>query len=98
MKMLYLVTDSEYEPHCLNMMKEKGVTGYTVIPEVVGVGRSGVKMGSRVHPGASMMILSVVSDEAAPGLLECIRGCLRDGKLRGSTHAWLVPVEGTVGF
>lgn len=98
MKMLYLVTDSEYEAHCLNMMREKGVTGYTVIPEVVGVGRSGVKMGSRVHPGRSLLLFSVVSDEVVPGLLECIRGCVRDGKLCASTHAWIVAVEDTVGF
>jgi nitrogen regulatory protein PII len=98
MKMLYLVTDSEYEPHCLNMMKEKGVTGYTIVPEVLGVGRTGAKMGDRVHPGASILLLSVVPDEAAPGLLECIRGCVRDGKLCESTHAWVVPVEASVGF
>ena len=45
MKMLFLVTDSEYESNCMNILYENGVTGYTVIPEVYGFGRSGPKMG-----------------------------------------------------
>jgi hypothetical protein len=93
MKMLFLVTDSEYEPHCMAMMKEKGVTGYTVIPDVLGAGRSGLKMGDRVHPGASVVVLAAVPDEAVQGLLECIGECKRQNKLCESTHAWILPVE-----
>ncbi len=96
MKMLFMVTDSEHEPHCMAMMREKGVTGYTVVPDVLGAGKTGLKMGDRVHPGASVVILAVVSDEAAPGLLECIRACVREDKLCASTHAWTVPVESSL--
>jgi PII-like signaling protein len=93
MKMLFLVTDSEYEPLCMNTLKERGVTGYTVIPEVLGFGRTGAKMGDRVHPGASVIVVSVVPDEAVEGLLECLRRCISENKLSESTHAWVLPVE-----
>jgi hypothetical protein len=93
MKMLFLVTDSEYEPHCMTTMKEKGVRGYTVIPNVLGMGKTGLKMGDRVHPGASVVVMAVVPDEAVPGLMECIRGCIAQNKLCASTHAWTVPVD-----
>ncbi len=93
MKMLFLVTDSEYEPHCMNTLKERGVTGYTVIPEVLGFGRTGAKMGDRVHPGASVIVVSVVPDEAVEGLLGCLRQCISENKLSESTHAWVLPVE-----
>jgi hypothetical protein len=93
MKMLVLVTDSEYEPHCLAMMREKGVAGYTVIPDAFGAGKTGVKMGDRYHPGASAVLLSVVPDDAVPELMACIRKCVADKKLCESTHAWIVPVE-----
>ncbi len=96
MKMLFMVTDSEYEPHCMAMMREKGVTGYTVIPDVVGAGKSGLKMGDRVHPGASVVVVAAVPDEAVQGLLECIRECKRQNKLCESTHAWVLPLEASL--
>ncbi len=98
MKMLFLVTDSEYEPHCMNMMRERGVTGYTMVQDVMGVGKTGAKMGDRVHPGASVLIISVVQDNSAPALLECIQTCVKEGRLCQSTHAWIVPVEAGAGF
>lgn len=96
MKMLFLVTDSEYEPHCMTTLKEKGVSGYTVIANVQGAGKSGLKMGDRVHPGASVLIMAAVPDEAVPGLLACIRGCVSENRLSASTHAWVLPVELTL--
>jgi len=93
MKMLFLVTDSEYEPQCMNTLREKGVSGYTVIPEVQGMGRTGLKLGDRVHPGASVVVVAVIEDEAAPHILECIRSCKAERKLCESTHAWILPVE-----
>jgi len=91
--MLFLVTDSEYEPHCLNMMREKGISGYTVIPDVSGVGKSGAKMGDRVHPGASVLIMSAVEDGSVPDIMSCIASCVKNSKLCESTHAWVVPIE-----
>jgi len=93
MKMLVIVTDSEYVPHCMNMMREKGMAGYTVIPEAFGMGRSGAKMGDRLHPGASTVIFTVVQDETAPTAVECIRECIAENRLCESTHAWVIPVE-----
>lgn len=96
MKMLVLVTDSEYEPHCLAMMREKGVSGYTVVPNAFGSGKSGVKMGDRYHPGASVVFLSAVPDGVVPELMACVRRCVADGKLCESTHAWVLPIDDTL--
>lgn len=93
MKMLFLVTDSEYEAHCMNTLREKGVAGYTVIPEVWGTGVTGMKRGDRVHPGASVVVVSVVPDEVVPDLMACIQRCKDEHKLCESTHAWVIPVE-----
>jgi hypothetical protein len=96
MKMLFLVTDSEYEPNCLNMMKKKGIQGYSVIPNVFGVGKSGAKMGDRIHPGESVLIMSAVEDSAVPEILACISTCVKNEKLCESTHAWIVPIEASL--
>jgi nitrogen regulatory protein PII len=96
MKMLFLVTDSEYESRCMAMLKEKGVSGCTVIPEVFGFGRSGAKMGDRVHPGASVAVLAVVPDESAAEIVAAIRRCIAENRLDASTHAWILPVEAAI--
>ncbi len=96
MKMLFIVTDSEYEPHCLRMMKEKGISGYTMVHDVSGVGKSGAKMGDRLHPGASVLIMSAVNDSAVPEIMACIASCVKDRKLCESTHAWIVPIEASL--
>ena len=96
MKMLFLVTDSEYEPNCLSALKDEGVTGYTVIPEVYGYGSSGAKMGDRQHPGASVLVFAVVPDDSAQKFVDAINRCVKEEKLCESTHAWILPVEGGV--
>lgn len=96
MKMLFLVTDSEYEPHCLNLMREKGIAGYTVIPNVFGVGKSGAKMGDRYHPGASVLIISAIDDDKIDDVLGCIKSCVASRRLCESTHAWVLPIEKTL--
>jgi nitrogen regulatory protein PII len=96
MKMLFLVTDSEYEPHCMNTLKEKGVSAYTLIPEVFGSGRSGAKMGDRVHPGASVAVIAVIPDDSVDEVMACIKQCIADSRLCESTHAWILPVEAAI--
>lgn len=93
MKMLFIVTDSEYEPHCLNIMREKGIAGFTVIPNVFGVGKSGAKMGDRYHPGSSVLIISAIENDRVEEVLSCLQNCIISRKLCESTHAWVVPVE-----
>lgn len=96
MKMLFLVTDSEYEPQCLNIMRERGIAGFTVIPNAFGVGKSGVKMGDRYHPGASVLIISAIEDQRIEEVMSCIQSCVLSNKLCESTHAWILPIEQTL--
>ncbi len=96
MKMLFLVTDSEYEPQCLNIMREEGIAGFTVIPNAFGVGKNGVKMGDRYHPGASVLIISAIEDQRIEEVMSCIQRCVLSNKLCESTHAWILPIEQTL--
>ena len=64
MKMLFLVTDSEYEPHCMAMMREKGMAGFTVSVDA----RHGVTGGVSAADRATT-ILTAVADKPKPRLL-----------------------------
>jgi nitrogen regulatory protein PII len=96
MKMLTIVTDTELVSECAQALHDHGVSGYSLLPEVFGVGRSGEKMGNRLHPGASSMILAVIDDGAVAETLRSIRECVARHAPNEATHAWVVPVEASL--
>ncbi len=58
-KAVVVVTDSEAMPAFERALIE-AERGFTVIPQTIGSGRSGLKTGNRVHPGASSLLFAVV--------------------------------------
>jgi hypothetical protein len=74
-KAVVVVTDSEVMPAFERALFESGL-GFTVIPRIIGAGRTGLKTGDRVHPGGSSLLFSVVpADEwtAVQALLRRVR-------------------------
>jgi nitrogen regulatory protein PII len=93
MKAIMLVTDSEVMREYERALVGHGHSGFTVVPAVEGSGRHGLKTGDRVHPGASSLLLTVVSEQAAPPLLSVLRR-LRDEKGYGEvTRMWTFAAE-----
>jgi hypothetical protein len=58
-KAIVVLTDSQAMPAFEKALLE-AERGFTVIPELIGSGRTGLKMGDRVHPGASSLLFAVV--------------------------------------
>ena len=86
MKALLVVTDSEAVPVFQRALAEEH-EGFTVLPAVVGSGRSGLKAGDRVHPGASSLIFTVMTEgEEAPTLARAAAGPRRGGLRRPHAH------------
>jgi hypothetical protein len=61
MKAVVVITDSEAMPAFERALLEAD-RGFTVIPQIIGSGRSGLKTGDRVHPGASSLLLTFVPE------------------------------------
>ena len=59
MKAVIVITDSEAMPAFERALLEAD-RGFTVIPQIIGSGRTGLKTGDRVHPGASSLLLAMV--------------------------------------
>jgi hypothetical protein len=92
MRALLIVTDSEAVPVFERVLAEER-EGFTVVPASVGLGRSGLKAGDRIHPGASSLLLTVAPEEEAASLLELLRRA-RDGANVGDrTRIWSFPVD-----
>jgi hypothetical protein len=87
-----LVTDSEAAPAFQRALAERRV-GFTVLPAVLGAGRSGVKAGDRVHPGGSSVILSVFDRSEEESALEALRRVREEAGVSGATRMWRFAVD-----
>lgn len=60
MKLLMIIVDSPCREELEALFQRVGVTGYTEIPEVHGVGKSGVRMGSGAFPATSSLFFTII--------------------------------------
>ncbi|MEN8164424.1 MAG: PG0541 family transporter-associated protein [Acidobacteriota bacterium] len=72
MKLLMIVVDSECREELEVLFKKVGVAGYTEIPEVHGVGETGIRMGSGAYPETSSLFFTIVKAEKVSELKEAV--------------------------
>ena len=61
---LFLITYSGTHPEIVtDLLKQKGVSGYTCVSEACGEGTSGPRQGTRAFPGNTTLFFSIVSPE-----------------------------------
>jgi hypothetical protein len=85
MKLLMIIVESIHKEELEVLLNRNRVIGYTEIPQVHGVGSSGVRMGSRAFPHTSSLFFTVVPDEQVQSLREDItnycEACLKRMKM-----------------
>jgi hypothetical protein len=60
MKLLMILVDSNHQEDVEKILEAHRVPGYTEVPNVLGKGESGRKLGSRAFPGSSNMYLTAL--------------------------------------
>ena len=75
MKLLMLIVDEAKKEELEVLLNRSGVVGYTEIPQAIGVGTTGLRLGSRAFPKTSAIIFTVLTDDALEHLAKEIR-CL----------------------
>lgn len=73
MKLLMIVVDSECREELEVLFKRVGVAGYTEIPEIHGVGETGIRMGSGAFPATSSLFFTVIEAEKVHELKETMK-------------------------
>jgi len=81
MKMLLIVVHRSCRDELEVCLKEAGVSGYTEVPEVLGMGRSGMRLGSGAYPKTSTLVFTVVPEEKVAEIRRGLcRYCESSGK------------------
>jgi len=91
--MFVVVTDSEAMKTFERAFLESGDRGFTVVPKVLGRGRSGLKAGDRVHPGGLSLLVTVVPDTDATATLGFLRSVRDQADVKEVTKIFSVPAE-----
>jgi hypothetical protein len=73
MRLLVVVVDRERVGEVTALLDGLGVTGYSLLPTVLGRGETGAHLGSRAFPGENAMVLALVASAEAAGLTEGLR-------------------------
>jgi len=60
MKLLMILVDSNHQEDVDKILDAYNVKGYTEVPNVLGKGVSGRKLGSRAFPGSNTLYFTVV--------------------------------------
>ena len=91
-KGVIVMTDSEAMPAFERALIEAD-RGFTVIPDTIGSGRSGLKTGSRVHPGASSLLLAVVPEDRWSAVQSLLRRVRDEAGVREATRFFAFDAE-----
>jgi nitrogen regulatory protein PII len=93
MRAIVVITDTDAMDELQRAFVEDGTRGFTVLPAASGLGRTGLKAGDRIHPGASSILFSVVRDADLESALDLVRR-VRDGAgAREDTKIFVAPID-----
>jgi hypothetical protein len=92
MKGIVVLTDSEAMPAFERAFLEAG-HGFTLIPGVVGSGRTGLKAGDRVHPGATSLLLAMVTEAERESVFALLRRVRDEAGVAPATRCYVFDAE-----
>ena len=93
MKAVVVITDSEAMRTFERAFLEGGDRGFTIVPALAGRGRTGLKAGNRVHPGASSLLFTVIADHEVEGTLAFLRRVRDTASVRDQTKLYVSPID-----
>ena len=74
MKLVMILVDADRAPDVEGVLERRALPGYTEIPQVLGKGHTGRKLGTRAFPGATTLYFTIIPVAQVAGLAEELRG------------------------
>ena len=93
MKMLMIVCPESNAEELRNLISTHDIHAYSTIHDVTGKGETGKKLGTRIWPGKSVLMFTVLAEEKEKELLNALKECKRTLMQEEGMHAFVLPVE-----
>lgn len=93
MRAFLVLTDTQALPDFERAFREQRSRGFTVLSSLAGMGRTGLKAGTRVHPGSTGLLLTVVEDSDAAATADFLRRVRDAAGVGAATKIFALPAE-----
>lgn len=93
MKMLMVICPEARRDQVAAMVEQHGVRAFTELPQVIGEGVTGKRLGSHVWPGKSVLLFTVVADEKTTELVAALKECQKGLYPGEGMKAFVLPAE-----
>jgi len=93
MKMLMIVCPERNAEDIRELIGAYNVHSYSELHDVTGEGEKGKRFGTRVWPGKSVVIFTVVPERKKDELIEALKTCEQRLMPEESMRAFVLPVE-----
>ena len=92
MEMLVVFAKAELREEIELVLTKQGVQGFTEIADAHGLGSSGIRMGSAVHPKTSVILMSVVDADLRQKIVDVLRDYTKECDCHISCVYWPIQV------
>ncbi|MEJ2096453.1 MAG: hypothetical protein P8Y38_04785 [Deltaproteobacteria bacterium] len=93
MKMLMIVCPEANAEEIRSLISQFNIHAYSELHDITGEGEKGKRYGTRIWPGKSMLIFTVLPEDKKEELLEAVKECRRKLMPDEGLHAFVLPVE-----
>ncbi len=93
MKMIMVICPDARRDDIRALIEKHDVHTFSELKDVTGEGATGKRMGTRVWPGKSTLIFTVLPDDKKDELLAALKTCTRDLYPGEGLRAFVLPVE-----
>lgn len=93
MKMLMIICPERNAEDIRDLIATYDVHSYSELHDVTGEGEKGKRFGTRVWPGKSIVIFTVVSEHKKDELITALKECEKRLLPEEGMHAFVLPVE-----
>ena len=93
MKMLMIICPARSVADVRDLIATYDVHSYSELHDVTGEGEKGKRFGTRVWPGKSIIIFTIVTEQKKDELLTALKACEKELLPEESMHAFVLPVE-----
>ena len=96
MKMLMIVCPKARQDEVTQLIERNGVHAYSEIPEIIGAGKTGKKLGTHTFPEKSSLVFTVVSEEKEQELVAALSHCATTLYPDEGMKAFVLPIESVI--
>jgi hypothetical protein len=93
MKMLMIICPEQRRGEIRDLIRRHEVHAFSELKDITGEGETGVRMGTRIWPGTSSLIFTVVPDGKNEELLMALKKCSTELYPGEGLRAFVLPVE-----